>query len=286
MSTYVARMILLVLLFSAGSARAGQLLLTMDLKLNHIVEVSLKQYFKMRLQNNYRKIYVVSRSSGDSTATTVKDIVHDRLPGEPLDILSIQHGPDISLFWDLSMEEFEQHLGQQKVRFVISSGCRMWGSIRYNSQGQVSLAQRNNVVNHIEHLKPQEALLFTNDQSYLIYLTEPLSQLNEKSLSLSGIFTPFFQDQDKINLIRLNDLNNALSQSDDIRAFFDTETSVNPLARPVFIRTTPNKYEETLFTIPSDLWSSLDNLCETLKISNKIRYQNMFKAICNRSSVL
>lgn len=281
MSITVARILILLLFFS--QAEAGQLLLSLDLKTGPttwVIEASLKEYFQFNLKKNYRKVYVITRTSDVSTNEALEAIKKDRQPGEMLDIVSIQHGPDISLFWDMGIEKFQELLGPQEIRFVMSSGCRMWGSVAYSSEGEISTAQRNHVVTRIENLHPREILLFTNDQSYLIYLAKPLLLMSESMDSLSDVFVPFFRSQDKQNTVKLFKLKTSLQKDSFFGKLWNSNTSVNPLARPVFIHSGLHGYSETILPLPQTLWTSLQDLCQTLATSDDARYQNMAKTIC------
>lgn len=266
-----------------ASAQAGQILITLDLKLgstDFLTSLALKNYLQLGLKNKYRKIYIVAKSSGFSTREAVLQIKSDRQKGESLDIVSFQHGPDISLFWDISVEEFQKLLGTQNIRYVFSSGCKMWGTVHFNSNGVVVQSQRNHIVDRVQALHPKEAILFVNNQSYTTHLLDAILKLNEHSNNFKEIFLNFFVQEDLKNEQSLNKLSEYVKDENWISAYWANHLSVNPLARPVFIEPTDDGYQETLYTIPNRLWTSVLNLCSNLNKTQKLRYQQMAQAIC------
>ncbi len=275
--------VLLISFLVSSTAHAGQVLLTIDLKLGStdaIASAALKKYAQFALRKNFRKVYIVTKSSGDSTKDAILKIKKDRLEGESLDIISFQHGPDISLFWDMSMEDFSALLGSQNIRYVFSSGCKMWGSVEFNRNGEAALSQRNHIVDRVRKLKPKEAILFTNNQSYTTHLMDPILNLSEQTSSLKEIFLLFFVQEDIKNTQLLDELSKNITNENWLYAYWNNNLSVNPIARPVFIEPIQETYQETLYAIPSPLWTSVLNLCSALEKTHKLRYQQMATAIC------
>lgn len=279
---------LLIFIISAIPAHAGQLLISLDLKFskfNGMSEKILSHYLAKNIKSNYRKVYIISKSSGDETFEILQRIKNDRIPDEFLDIVSIQHGPDTSLFWDMELSEFKEVIGEQKIRFVLSSGCQMWGKLYFDERGQIAEKKTNNFTNKIKKLDPEEILLFANDQSYTLYLIIEILKLNQSSRPLNDIFVTFFDKMDIKNSKLLEKLSNAIENENWIRADYYSNLSVNPSSRPIFISKDNNSpyYSERILPIPSDLWSSYYNLCLELKLTTNIKYKNMGKAICNFS---
>jgi hypothetical protein len=273
----------MLILLSPERSEGHQIFISIDLKgklASSGVERQLINYLNFRLRNKYRKVYIASHSRGDSNKDLLVKMIQERLPEEQIDIVSLQHGPDISLFWDISTEETLGLLKGAPVRFIFSSGCQMWGKISFSSDGSIRSTKKNHFADGIKALNPKEVLLFTNDQSYSIYLINQIANLRADTLSLERYFRPFFTKMDVKNSVYLERLNQALQDGNKLKAKIYMNLSVNPVARPVFIQKSHDNYFEKIFMPLPELWRANLELCETLKDHEDLRFRNMAKAIC------
>src|SRR5690606_16359998 len=117
--------------------------------------------------DRYRRVYAYRESSGDSLADFLAKTVAERVGDERADLIVLQHGPQPTVFLDLSPSQVNESIPAGYLRRVFSSGCKMWGDLFCDGDFKISGQLRLLTGDHLESLGVDEYILFSGNQSSL-----------------------------------------------------------------------------------------------------------------------
>jgi hypothetical protein len=265
-------------------------------------------YAKYTLNKKYRKIYwwcefcsVLRQPSGLSL---LQRIVAERLEGERLDVVSVQHGPDRTFMPDVDPKEIERLLPVGFIRSLFSTGCNMYGLSKIDPESGQATINRFYFPTHLANLGVDEFILYTGiNTSFPTIANSLFSAIRSPGSWLTNLI-PVMRKVDEISTAQINRLRVAIHNSEWTFPFlFRNVIAIYPASRPVFgvrgwdpqvfktfdshlvpirqLNQYGEEYTEALLPYSTELQTAVRKICPTLIPSAKrLRLNTYTKSLC------
>ena len=126
-----------------------------------ITEPALAKLIESNMKGRYQRIFKWTARSGVSPQEFMKNVNAQIPEGESLDVFTVHHGPDHTFVPHVQMAEVEAIFPKGRIRNVLSSGCSMWGGMKFE-QGRWTPTWRTAFGLHMKRLGVNSYLIFAN----------------------------------------------------------------------------------------------------------------------------